>query len=80
MDFLDNKKLIDTLKELKQLNNSIIIEHDEQIINNADFVIDIWPEAGERGGKVVATGTPSEIKKNKLSITGRYLAEDLHQK
>ena len=71
----DNQKLIDTLNELKQLNNSIIIvEHDKQIINKADFIIDIGPEAGEQGGKVVATGTPIEIKKDKSSITGKYLS------
>ena len=48
------------------------MEHDEQIINKADYIIDIGPEAGELGGKIVATGSPSEIK-NKASITGKYL-------
>ncbi len=71
----DNEKLIQTLKELKELGNTVIVvEHDADTINSADYVVDIGPGAGEHGGKVIAVGTPQEIQKNALSITGQYLS------
>ena len=51
----------------------IVIEHDLDVIRNADYVIDMGPGGGENGGKIIASGTPHEIKLNKKSITGRYL-------
>ncbi|MFA6304482.1 MAG: excinuclease ABC subunit UvrA [Patescibacteria group bacterium] len=74
----DNDKLIKTLKILRDLGNTIIVvEHDEDTILAADYVVDIGPGAGENGGKVVAVGTPEQIKKNKQSLTGRYLTGDM---
>lgn len=71
----DNHKLIKTLQDLRDLGNTVIVvEHDEDTIRMADWVIDIGPGAGEHGGEIVAVGTPSDIKKNKKSLTGRYLA------
>ncbi len=71
----DNSRLLYTLKQLQELGNTIIVvEHDEETILSADYVIDIGPGAGIHGGKIVATGSPSEIKKNKNSLTGKYLS------
>jgi excinuclease ABC subunit A len=71
----DNGKLIATLKRLRDLGNTVIVvEHDEETMENADYIIDIGPGAGIHGGRVVAAGTPDEVKKNPDSITGAYLA------
>lgn len=71
----DVDKLVSILKKLKDLNNSIIVtEHDPQVILEADQIIDLGPGAGERGGEIIAQGTPEEIKKNKKSLTGAYLS------
>ena len=71
----DNKRLIDTLKNLRDLGNTIIvIEHDEETMQAADWIIDIGPGAGIHGGKIIAEGTPLQIKKNIKSITGQYLS------
>ncbi len=71
----DNDKLIDTLKDLRDLGNTVIVvEHDAATMEASDYIIDIGPGAGEHGGQVVAAGTPSEIKKNPKSLTGQYLA------
>ena len=71
----DNQRLIDTLKNLRDLGNTIIvIEHDEETMQAADWIIDIGPGAGIHGGEVIAEGTPSQIKKNTKSITGKYLS------
>lgn len=71
----DNVKLIETLKRLRDLGNTlIVVEHDEETILSADYVVDIGPGAGEHGGRVVAEGTPTEIMNSKHSITGNYLA------
>ena len=71
----DNQKLIDTLKRLKNLGNTVlVVEHDEDTIREADYVVDLGPGAGERGGEIIAKGTPQEIEKNPSSITGRYLS------
>ena len=71
----DNDKLIATLKHLRDLKNTVIVvEHDEDTIMQADYLVDIGPGAGLMGGQVVACGTPTEVAKNPNSITGRYLA------
>ena len=74
----DNLKLLETLKNLKNLGNTVIIvEHDEEAILNSDYVVDIGPGAGENGGKVVAEGKPNKIKNSEKSITGKYLSGKL---
>ena len=74
----DNAKLIETLKHLRDLGNTVIVvEHDEETILSADWVIDIGPGAGKHGGEITAIGTPLQIKKNKKSLTGKYLSGDL---
>jgi excinuclease ABC subunit A len=71
----DNDRLIATLKRLRDLGNSVIVvEHDEDTIREADYLLDIGPGAGIAGGTIVAEGTPSEVAKNPDSITGRYLS------
>ncbi len=71
----DNDKLLGTLKHLRDLGNSVIVvEHDEDTMLEADYIVDIGPGAGEHGGKVVATGTAKEIMENENSITGAYLS------
>ena len=71
----DNDKLLATLKHLRDLGNSVIVvEHDEDTMLEADYIVDIGPGAGEHGGEVVAQGTAKEIMKNKNSITGAYLS------
>lgn len=70
----DNDKLIGTLKNLRDVGNTVIVvEHDEDTMKAADYIVDIGPGAGEHGGKIVATGTLDEIKANEDSITGQYL-------
>ncbi len=74
----DNQKLITTLKQLRELGNTVIvIEHDEETILAADWVIDVGPGAGKHGGEIVAQGTPKEIKNNSASLTGKYLSRKL---
>ena len=71
----DNAKLLETLKNLRDLGNTVIVvEHDEDTILAADWVVDIGPGAGKHGGQVVATGTPQELQDNDASLTGRYLS------
>jgi excinuclease ABC subunit A len=71
----DNAKLIETLHRLRDLGNSlIIVEHDEDTIRAADYVVDIGPGAGIHGGEIVSAGTPKQIIKDKNSLTGRYLS------
>jgi len=71
----DNDRLLDTLKRLRDIGNSVIVvEHDQDAIMAADYVVDIGPGAGEHGGRIVAEGTPSEIKENTNSVTGEYLS------
>jgi excinuclease ABC subunit A len=74
----DNKKLLNTLKELRDLGNTVlIVEHDEETIRNADFIVDVGPGAGVNGGYVVVTGTLDDILNEPKSLTGRYLKGDL---
>ncbi len=71
----DNGKLIGTLKKLRDLGNSVIVvEHDEDTMREADFIVDVGPGAGIHGGEIVAVGTPEEVAKNENSITGAYLS------
>lgn len=71
----DNDRLIKTLKEMRDLGNSmIVVEHDEDTIRSADFIVDVGPLAGDRGGEIICAGTYDEIIKNKNSITGQYLS------
>ena len=71
----DNDRLLATLKHLRDLGNSVIVvEHDEDAINAADYVVDMGPGAGEHGGQVVAQGTPDDIRRAPHSLTGQYLA------
>lgn len=74
----DNEKLIQTLINLRDIGNTVlVVEHDEDTMLASDYIIDMGPHAGIHGGEVVATGTPLEIRKNKKSITGKYLNGDL---
>ena len=71
----DNDRLIGTLKHLRDLGNSVlVVEHDEDTIRHADYLVDVGPGAGVHGGQIVAHGSPDEVAKNADSITGRYLA------
>lgn len=71
----DNARLLDTLKHLRDLGNTVIVvEHDEDAILQADYVIDIGPEAGIHGGEIIASGKPEDILKHKTSLTGQYLS------
>jgi excinuclease ABC subunit A len=74
----DNRRLLDTLKRLRDLGNTVlVVEHDEETIRSADYIIDLGPGAGELGGHLVAVGTPDEIMANAASLTGRYLSRTL---
>ncbi len=71
----DNSKLIQTLKKLRDLGNTVlVVEHDQETMEEADYIFDFGPGAGEQGGKIVAEGTIEQIKKNKNSLTGAYLS------
>jgi len=71
----DNQKLIDTLKTLRDLGNTVlVVEHDEETMKQSDYIFDFGPGAGKNGGEIVAKGTISEIKKNPKSLTGEYLS------
>ena len=74
----DNDKLLATLKHLRDLGNTlVVVEHDEDTMRAADYVVDIGPGAGEHGGQVIATGTAEDIMKNPNSITGKYLSGEI---
>ncbi|MBI5042921.1 MAG: excinuclease ABC subunit UvrA [Nitrospirae bacterium] len=71
----DNVRLLNTLKKMRDLGNSVlVVEHDEETIRNADYVIDMGPGAGAEGGEIIAEGKPDEIMENENSLTGRYLS------
>lgn len=71
----DNDKLINTLKRLRDLGNTlIVVEHDEDTMNAADFIVDVGPGAGVHGGEIIVAGTPDEVKACERSITGQYLS------
>jgi excinuclease ABC subunit A len=70
----DNARLLDTLKRLRDLGNTVlVVEHDEEAIRHADYLIDMGPAAGVKGGQVVAAGTPDKVMQNPASLTGQYL-------
>lgn len=74
----DNEKLLGSLKRLRDLGNTlIVVEHDEDTIRAADYIVDLGPKAGEFGGKIVACGSPKDIMKCKDSLTGKYLTGEL---
>ncbi|MCH4008784.1 excinuclease ABC subunit UvrA [Companilactobacillus sp.] len=71
----DNDRLISSLKKMRDLGNTlIVVEHDEDTMRAADYLIDVGPGAGENGGQIVAAGTPEEVEKNPKSLTGQYLS------
>ena len=71
----DNKKLIETLKKLRDLGNTVlVVEHDQETMESADYIVDFGPGAGALGGKIIAKGSINEIKNNPFSITGKYLS------
>lgn len=71
----DNEKLLDSLKRLRDAGNSVIVvEHDEDTIRSADYLIDMGPGSGESGGEVIASGSLKEILKDPKSVTGTYLS------
>jgi excinuclease ABC subunit A len=74
----DNEKLINSLKKMRDLGNTlIVVEHDHDTMEQSDYLVDIGPKAGDQGGEVVAFGTPEEVKKYPKSITGKYLKGEL---
>ena len=81
LHFADVEHLLKVLSKLVDAGNTvIIIEHNMDIIKTADHIIDLGPEGGDKGGKVLAGGSPEEVAKNKWSYTGRYLKEHLNEK
>ncbi len=74
----DNARLLETLRRLRDIGNTVIVvEHDEDAILTADYVVDIGPGAGVHGGQMIAEGTPDEIMASPASLTGKYLSGDL---
>ena len=74
----DNERLLGTLKRLRDLGNTVVVvEHDEDAILQADYVVDVGPGAGIHGGEIVAEGTPAEIMANPASLTGKYLTGEM---
>ncbi|HKM00228.1 MAG TPA: excinuclease ABC subunit UvrA, partial [Mobilitalea sp.] len=81
LHFADVHKLIEILKQFSETGNTVVvIEHNLDVIKTADYIIDIGPEGGDKGGTVIAKGTPEEIAKNKNSYTGTYIKKSLEQK
>ena len=81
LHFADVHKLTEILRRLADDGNTVIvIEHNLDVIKTADYIIDIGPEGGDKGGTVVAEGTPEEVAKNKKSYTGKYIAAMLNKK
>ena len=81
LHFSDVHKLVDILRRLSDGGNTVIvIEHNLDVIKTADYLIDIGPEGGERGGTVIAKGTPEEVAENPVSYTGKYVKRYLNVK
>jgi excinuclease ABC subunit A len=79
LHFADVQKLLDVLNRLVNLGNTIVvIEHNMDVIKNSDWLIDLGPEGGDKGGKVIAAGTPSQVAANAKSYTGQYLKKILN--
>ncbi len=80
----DNDRLIGSLKKMRDLGNTlVVVEHDEDTMWAADYLIDVGPGAGEQGGQIVAAGTPEEVANDENSLTGKYLSgknQSLYQK
>lgn len=71
----DNDRLIESLKAMRDLGNTlVVVEHDEDTMRAADYIVDIGPGAGENGGQVMAAGTPKQIMRSRKSLTGQYLS------
>lgn len=71
----DNDRLISTLKEMRDLGNTlIVVEHDDDTMRAADYLVDVGPGAGNHGGEIVSSGTPAKVMKDKKSLTGQYLS------
>ena len=71
----DNDRLLDSLRKMRDLGNTlIVVEHDEDTMRSADYLIDVGPGAGHAGGEIVAAGTPEEVAANEHSLTGQYLS------
>jgi excinuclease ABC subunit A len=80
LSFYDVHKLLDVVQRLVDKGNSVLmIEHNLDVIRSADWIIDLGPEGGDRGGELIALGTPEDVAKNKTSYTGQYLAKVLKQ-
>jgi excinuclease ABC subunit A len=78
LHFADVQKLLDVLNRLVNLGNTVlVIEHNMDVIKNSDWIIDLGPEGGDEGGKIVAIGTPQQISKSPGSYTGKYLKKIL---
>lgn len=78
LHFVDIQRLLNVINRLVDMGNSVIvIEHDLDIIKSADYIIDLGPEGGEEGGRIVAAGTPEDVAKNKESYTGKFLAKKI---
>jgi excinuclease ABC subunit A len=74
----DNRKLLEALKHLRDIGNTVVVvEHDREAMEEADWLIDFGPGAGRHGGEIVAAGTPEQVRRSKASLTGRYLRGDL---
>ncbi len=74
----DNDRLIESLKAMRDLGNTlVVVEHDEDTMRAADYIVDIGPGAGENGGQVMAAGTPKQIMRSRKSLTGQYLSGKL---
>ena len=77
----DNRKLLEALKHLRDIGNTVVVvEHDREAMEEADWLIDFGPGAGRHGGEVVAAGTPAQVKKSRTSLTGRYLRGELRDR
>ena len=80
LHFVDVEKLLEVLQRLSYAGNTVlVIEHNLDVIKTADWIIDLGPEGGERGGKIIAQGTPEEIMKNPKSFTGHYLKKHINR-
>ena len=80
LHFADVHKLVDILKRLAEGGNTVVvIEHNLDVIKTADYIIDMGPEGGDKGGTVIAKGTPEEVAKNPASYTGQYIAKYLKE-
>ncbi len=81
LHFQDIAHLLDVLQKLVEKGNSVlVIEHNMDVIKAADYIIDLGPEGGERGGKIIALGTPEVVAKNPASYTGKFLKLELNGK